>query len=96
MAIEQIVGGGVSITGKRDIGMFRLLTLKHGLGLELRTKGKLKMTRGPACFTIIKKEFGLKGDRQSVYDQFCKIVEEKGIERNAAAAMDRDEAHYQV
>lgn len=36
---------------------------------------------GKSCYQIIKEEYGLEGNRQSVYTQFKKIVEEKAEER---------------
>ena len=63
------------LTGKEQIAGARLLTLRSGLSLEL--KG---MTRhGRSCYSIIKQEFGLHGNKQSVYDQFTGILRERGI-----------------
>ena len=65
------------ITGS-DIDLFRMSVLEKALRLEL-----LGMkSRGRSAYSIIKSEFGLKGNRQSVYDQFvahrqAKIAEEK-------------------
>lgn len=59
------------ITGAQ-VDMFRLQVLKQGLGLEL--KG-MKMSRGRSCYSIVKAEFGLKGNKQKVYEQFCIYVE---------------------
>ena len=54
-----------AITGK-NIDLFRMSVLEKTLKLEfLGMKG-----RGKSSYSIIKSEFGLKGNRQSVYDQF--------------------------
>jgi len=54
-----------AITGK-NIDLFRMSVLEKTLKLELLgMKG-----RGRSSYSIIKSEFGLKGNRQSVYDQF--------------------------
>ena len=54
-----------AITGT-DIDLFRMSVLEKALRLELLgMKG-----RGRSAYSIIKSEFGLKGNRQSVYDQF--------------------------
>ena len=54
-----------AITGK-NIDLFRMSVLEKTLKLELLgMKG-----RGKSSYSIIKSEFGLKGNRQSVYDQF--------------------------
>jgi hypothetical protein len=61
-----------SITDPDHIKHFRQLTLLKGLKLEL---AGLKLSRGPSCYSIIKREFGLRGNRQSVYNQFSKMIE---------------------
>ena len=55
---------------------YRLLVLASKLKLE--TKG-LKVSRGPSAYTLIKKEFNLKGNKQSVLDQFNAMLVEAGI-----------------
>ena len=53
------------ITGD-NIDLFRMSILEKALKLELLgMKG-----RGRSAYSVIKSEFGLKGNRQSVYDQF--------------------------
>ncbi len=54
-----------------QIKSYRMICLKKGLELEL--KG-LRLTRGRTCYSIIKEEFGLKGNKQRVYDQFTKMM----------------------
>ena len=54
-----------AITGE-NIDLFRMSILEKALKLELLgMKG-----RGRSAYSVIKSEFGLKGNRQSVYDQF--------------------------
>ena len=62
-----------AITGE-NIGLFRRSVLERALRLELLgRKG-----RGRSAYAIIKEEFGLRGNRQSVYDQFKTLnAEEK-------------------
>jgi len=79
MTIESFGDGGLSITGKRDIHLFALLQLKHALKFELKTG--MKMSRVSALSTA-KARFGLKGNKQKVYDQLCKIVDEYGQKRD--------------
>lgn len=59
----------VVITGK-EIERYRLNVLLSALKLE--TLGLKR--RGPSVYSIIKREFNLKGNRQSVYDQFKLIA----------------------
>lgn len=49
-----------------QIAQFRARVLLRGLKLE--TLGMTK--RGASCYSIIKQEYGLKGSKQKVYDQF--------------------------
>lgn len=50
---------------------YRLIVLKHGLALEI---GGMKR-RGPSCYSLIKKEFNLKGNKRRVYFEYCKLLE---------------------
>jgi hypothetical protein len=62
-------GGVVCITGP-SIAVYRLIVLRSALRLE-----KLGMKRrGRSALAIVKEEFGLKGNRDSVYEQFDRIV----------------------
>lgn len=60
------------ITGAENIALYRMLTLKQALKLELMG---LKMSRGTSAYAIIKREFNLKGSKQKVYDQYVSIIE---------------------
>ena len=55
-----------------QIEAFRQRTLLKGLQGELLG---LKLSRGRSCYSIIKEEFGLKGNKQKVYDQFKKLLQ---------------------
>tara|TARA_R100001510_G_C7605510_1_gene170809 strand:+ start:17 stop:229 length:213 start_codon:yes stop_codon:yes gene_type:complete len=59
------------ITGDQ-IPLARLITLKHGLKLEM--KG-MQVSRGRTCYSIIKNELGLRGNRQKVLDQLEEMLE---------------------
>lgn len=50
---------------------FRLNTLLKGMELE---RTGMKLTRGPSCLSIVKREFGLKGNREKVIDQFKRLI----------------------
>ena len=62
-------GAGTTVSGEQGIALFRFITLLSGLRLEVRTAGKLKLSRGPSCYTIAKREFQLKGTREAVLEQ---------------------------
>ncbi len=72
------------ITGDQ-IPLARLITLKHGLKLEM--KG-MRVSRGRTCYSIIKDELGLRGNRQRVLDQLEEMLEIVG----AAARRGRGDA----
>jgi hypothetical protein len=54
----------------------RLLVLRQGLTLE--TKG-LRLSRGRTAYSIIKEEFGFKGNKIKVLEQFEEMLEDFGI-----------------
>ena len=70
MAIQSTNGATV-ITGEH-INTYRLLTLRMGLKAEMRG---MRLTRGRSCFAIVKEEFGLKGNKQKVFEQFEALLE---------------------
>lgn len=39
----------------------------------------MKLSRGRSCYTIIKEEFGLKGNKEKVLKQYEKILCERGL-----------------
>ena len=59
-----------AITGPQ-IPEFRKRVLYRGLKLEV---AGMRLSRGRSCYSIIKDEFNLKGSRQSVLDQFGKLI----------------------
>lgn len=65
-------GGGVTLTGE-GITLFQLLTIARGLKLE---RLGMKLTRGPSCLSIAKKQFGFKGSREKVYAQVLAKIKE--------------------
>ena len=60
------------ITGSDDIAFAQMLARKGALRLE--TLG-MKVGRGRTMYSVIKEQYGLKGNKQSVYTQFCELVE---------------------
>ena len=59
------------ITQPNQIALYRLIVLRSGLRLEI--KG-LKVKGGKSCYSIIRTEFGLKGDRANVLEQLDAII----------------------
>ena len=62
--------------GKDQTNLFRMRTLLLGLRLEATTGMKLT-SRAPSAYSIIKKEYGLKGNKTSVYNQFVQIYNDE-------------------
>ena len=48
-----------------DVEFYRLLTLRSALELEILGMGR----RGRSVYSIIKEEFGFKGNKEKVYEQ---------------------------
>ncbi|MAH47139.1 hypothetical protein CMI37_15030 [Candidatus Pacearchaeota archaeon] len=61
------------IEGKDNINMFRLITMKHALKLEIDGMTR----RGRSVYSIIKDEFKLKGSKKKVLEQFSNIIDER-------------------
>jgi hypothetical protein len=66
-----------AIVGKENTHNFRLVMLRSALRMELRGMRMTRKTR--SAYAIVKSEFKLKGNKQKVYDEFCKILEDKGL-----------------
>ena len=56
------------------IEMFRLLALRGALKLELVGMRR----RGPSAYSIIKSQYGFKGSKQRVLDQFEGYIRDRG------------------
>ena len=69
--------GLIVLDTPEDINMFRMLSLKGALGLEV--KG-MRISRGRSVYSIVKEEFGLKGNKQRVLEQFTAIVEQMKVQ----------------
>jgi hypothetical protein len=68
----ELTSGGIMITGD-SIDLFNLLRLRSALALEC--KG-MKLSRGPSAYAMVKKAYGLKGNKEKVLDQLNKIIEQ--------------------
>jgi hypothetical protein len=73
---SKILPNGTTVLrGETDVQAARLLVLKSALKLEIKGLGR----RGRSAYSIIKGEFGLRGNKQKVLEQFEKLLREKGI-----------------
>jgi hypothetical protein len=70
---DNTTEGTATIVTKSGIADARVLALKGALSLEL--KGMKR--RGRSAYSIVKEEFGFKGNRQRVYDQLKEYCDEE-------------------
>jgi len=68
---------------KDKMHFVQMCTVRSALGLEL--KG-MKRSRSPSAYVIAKRDFGLKGSRQKVYDQLEAMIEEEHINQEGKYA----------
>ena len=53
-----------------DIKLFQMLARRGALSLELQGMKR----KGRSVYSIVKEEHGFKGNKQKVYDQYCKLI----------------------
>ena len=80
--IETSSTGAVMMTGQH-IPLFRLMTLRNGLTMEVVG---MRMSRGRTCYAIAKAEFGFKGNKAKVLEQLDAYVESEKVRVNAEEA----------
>ena len=69
---------GFMITGGEAINLYSLLALKSRLKLEI-----LGMTcKGKTAYSYIKSEFGFKGNKKRVLEQFEQLIEDNYGDKN--------------
>lgn len=85
MPITLHKSGGTSISGKTAVDLYRLLTIRQGLMLEIKTDGRIRLTRGPKMTTVIRRELGFKGSREAQLAQLDAYIE---IARRAVEVID--------
>lgn len=67
----QSVGQPTVITGSAAIKLVSMVAQRSALNLE--RKGMTR--RGSSMLSIIKRSYGLTGNREAVYTQFCELIE---------------------
>lgn len=56
---------------------YRELMIYSGLKLEVKTEGRMRLTRRVSCYALAKREYGLKGNRAKVLAGLKAILESK-------------------
>jgi len=71
LVVEQMAGGGFVVQGEENTRNFQPLVQKYALKLEILG---LRNSRG-SVYAMVKKQYGFKGNKQSVYDQLCAYID---------------------
>ena len=69
--------GGIMLDTPEQICAYRELMIYNGLKFEVKTNGKMRLTRRISCYALAKKEYGLKGNREKVLAALKEILEAK-------------------
>jgi hypothetical protein len=67
----------ITLTGEQ-IDSFRSRMILNGLYMEVKHNMRLT-AKAPTCYSLAKKEFGLKGNKAKVYNQLAQLLTEQGI-----------------
>lgn len=62
----------IIMSGPEQVAAYRMLALKSALKLEMLGMKR----RGPSALSIIKREFGLKGSKQAIFEKFSRMCED--------------------
>ena len=60
------------LTKPEDIDLYSIMTKRSALVLEMIGMKR----RGRSAYSLIKEEFGLKGNKQKVFEQLTEIIED--------------------
>lgn len=72
MSDGLVVIEGQDAAGRDRTRVARCIALKHALRLEVLG---IRVSRGSSAYSTIKREFGLRGSKQSVLAQFTELVD---------------------
>jgi hypothetical protein len=67
----------ITLTGTQ-IDDYRSRMILNGLYMEVKHNMRLT-AKAPTCYSLAKKEFGLKGNKAKVYNQLAQLLIEQGI-----------------
>lgn len=63
MPFEEFPGGGVMVTGRNSLTLYRTMVLISAVKLGMQG---IKVRRGPVVWKSVKKEFNIEGGRKEV------------------------------
>ena len=64
-----------TFVGPSAVDVFRMEMILRGLKFELKFPGARMTAKAPKCSTIVRREYGLKGNHAKLIDQFEPLVE---------------------
>lgn len=67
---------GISYQGRPAVNLFRLNMILRGLKFEQKFPGSRLTNKAPKCSTIVRREFGLRGNHAKLIAQFEPLVEQ--------------------
>lgn len=67
----------ITLTGEQ-IDTYRAQMILNGLYMEVKHNMRLT-AKAPTCYSLAKKEYGLKGNKTKVYNQLAQLFIEHGI-----------------
>jgi len=67
----------ITLTGEQ-IDTYRAQMILQGLYMEVKHNMRLT-AKAPTCYSLAKKEYGLKGNKISVYNQLAQLFIEHGV-----------------
>jgi hypothetical protein len=75
--MESTSNNDIALTTPESICAYRELMIYNGLKFEIKTHGKMRLTRNISCYALAKREYGLKGNREKVLAALKEILEAK-------------------
>ena len=67
----------IALTTPAQICAYRELMIYNGLKFEVKTNGKMRLTRNISCYALAKREYGLRGNRVKVLADLKATLEYK-------------------
>jgi len=67
----------ITLTGEQ-IDTYRAQMILQGLYMEVKHNMRLT-AKAPTCYSLAKKEYGLKGNKVKVYNQLAQLFIEHGV-----------------
>lgn len=73
-----------SVDGPEHMGLLRMVMVARGLRMEIDTG--MRMTRkAPKCSTIARRDYGLKGRPEKLYDGMLALIQARRLELGATS-----------